>query len=198
MPLRWGAQGKLKGFPALFVNDMQLAPEVQRKGVGKHVLSLLELMARKHKMTFMMLKIFKGNDAGKALALSRAGFAQDDMFCAAVEPIEIIQKCLCPGDLEKEGVSANARAWVKTPKKKAADEAVTPPTSPGDEAPAAGASVAHLGSKFSAALQQVPTLQVVALCVRPRACCAGADGSSWRSSSRCPRSRPRSGSWPSS
>ena len=50
----------MEGFPSLLVNDLQLAPEVQRKGLGRHMAMTLEMIARKQKMTFMQLKIFKG------------------------------------------------------------------------------------------------------------------------------------------
>ena len=48
-------QGVMQGEPVLFVADAFVAPAAQRKGLGKHLFSLLELVARKEAMTGLMV-----------------------------------------------------------------------------------------------------------------------------------------------
>lgn len=181
-------QGKLKGFPALFVSDLQLSPSVQGKGLGKHLVSALQLIAMKEKMTFMskstnlrtandenqaglllrvscavaVMKVFKGCDSGRGFATSLKGFALDYSFVGADEPIEIFQKCLCPADLTTEGFSLEGAAQttpVKPKTRKKAESAVTPPSEPGGRQIAAGGGKA-LGQQFAAAMGQFKVLSV--------------------------------------
>eukprot|EP01051_Picozoa_sp_SAG22_P010215 SAG22_NODE_905_length_6570_cov_9.540411_2_plen_450_part_00 len=163
-------QGRLKGFPALFLNDMQLAPAVQDKGVGKHLCAALQLIAMKNKMTFMMMKTFKGDEAAKAFATSLKGFALDYSFVGADEPIEIVQKCLCPADLTNEQIPTEGMAMAApraTPAKKKGggpkftESAVTPPSEPGASRLAAGGGgggAQQLGASFAAAMGQFKVL----------------------------------------
>lgn len=43
-------RGEMTGAPALWVFNFQLEPSIQRKGLGRHIMSLLELVGRKHAM----------------------------------------------------------------------------------------------------------------------------------------------------
>ena len=45
------------GQSSLFVWDLQLLPTHQRKGLGKHMMSVIELIARKNKMAFVQLLV---------------------------------------------------------------------------------------------------------------------------------------------
>jgi GNAT superfamily N-acetyltransferase len=59
---------EMAGAPVLLVRDLQVAPEAQRKGLGRHLCQLLELVARKHAMRGVMLL----NPAGTPGATARA------------------------------------------------------------------------------------------------------------------------------
>lgn len=52
----------MKGETCLFIYDIQVEPEYQRKGLGKHLMQLCELMGTKQKMKFVQLLIPNGND----------------------------------------------------------------------------------------------------------------------------------------
>jgi hypothetical protein len=58
----------MEGGPALFVDDLQLTREAQRKGVGKLIMGLMELIARKQRMSFVMVR-----RAGSGCVEMRAG-----------------------------------------------------------------------------------------------------------------------------
>lgn len=43
----------------LYVYDIQLEPEAQRKGLGKFMMQLMELIARRAQMEWVMLTVLK-------------------------------------------------------------------------------------------------------------------------------------------
>ena len=49
----------------LYVYELQVAPSAQRIGLGKRLMQLLELIAVKQKMKWVMLTLFKFNDAAR-------------------------------------------------------------------------------------------------------------------------------------
>ena len=66
--------------PALYVMDLQVEPEVQRKGIGRHLMRTLELIARKQGMMHVMLPVVVKDEAAKQFVLSGLnGFKQDDL-----------------------------------------------------------------------------------------------------------------------
>ena len=65
---------EMAGAPVLLVRDLQVAPEAQRKGLGRHLCQLLELVARKHAMRGVMLL----NPAGTPGATARAFVDADE------------------------------------------------------------------------------------------------------------------------
>ena len=66
--------------PALYVMDLQLEPEVQRKGLGRHLMRTLELVARKQGMMHLMMPVVIKDDTTKQFALSGLnGFKLDDL-----------------------------------------------------------------------------------------------------------------------
>ncbi len=144
--LQGDIEQKMEGFPSLLVNDLQLAPEVQRKGLGRHLAMTLEMIARKQKMTFMQLKVFKGCVAGEGFVSTKLkGFAPDSTWVSPSEPIRMLQKLLNPADLKNAGVDAPS----------ASDQAVSPPTSPQDAASptASGAAAASAAPKQAKPLE---------------------------------------------
>ena len=69
----------MAGLHSLFVYDLHLEADAQRKGLGRHVLNLLQLVARKHKMSVMQVLVPEGCDGMESLLLDRAGFGEDEM-----------------------------------------------------------------------------------------------------------------------
>jgi hypothetical protein len=59
MQFRFSFQGEflneMSGKPSLFIWDLQVLPEVQRKGLGRHFLILAELIARTTRMQFVQV-----------------------------------------------------------------------------------------------------------------------------------------------
>jgi len=51
----------VEGEPSLFVDEIQLLPAFRRQGIGKYTMTLIELIARKHKMASMTVPLVKGN-----------------------------------------------------------------------------------------------------------------------------------------
>lgn len=147
--LQGDIEQKMEGFPSLLVNDLQLVPEAQRKGLGRHLAMTLEMIARKQKMTFMQLKLYKGSEAGEGFVASKLkGFAPDTTWVSPSEPIRMLQKLLSPADLKKAGVELPS----------ASDQAVSPPTSPQDAAATAGTDAA--ATPAAAAPKQAKPLEL--------------------------------------
>lgn len=56
----------------------QLEPEFQRKGLGKFIMTIVELIARKQRMQHMMIPLVKGNPAAFDFIIKKIrGFAVD-------------------------------------------------------------------------------------------------------------------------
>ena len=71
--LQGEAVGVIGGEPCLYVMDAQLEPAVQRKGLGTHMFSMLDTIARKQGMNHLMLPFVKGDL--KTLGLELAKFS---------------------------------------------------------------------------------------------------------------------------
>ena len=65
------------GAEVLYVYDMQLEAAAQRKALGKHLLCVMELAARKVEMAWVMLTVFKSNAASMAF-FAKNGYEIDD------------------------------------------------------------------------------------------------------------------------
>jgi len=61
----------------LYVYEIQLAPSVQRRGLGARMLSVVESMAVKLKMRKIKLTVFKSNGAALAFYLNKLGYDVD-------------------------------------------------------------------------------------------------------------------------
>ena len=48
-------------FDVLYVYELQLTPSVQRKGLGKHLMQMMEIIAKQCSMQFVMLTVLKNN-----------------------------------------------------------------------------------------------------------------------------------------
>jgi GNAT superfamily N-acetyltransferase len=51
---------RMEGEPSLLVYDLQLQPEIRRKGLGKHLMMLSEIVARKNNMSCVMVQACTG------------------------------------------------------------------------------------------------------------------------------------------
>ena len=85
---RFTVQGEvmdtMAGDPCLYVWDVQLEPSVQRKGLGKHLLMILELIARREKMEHLCVPVQLNDETSTAWIESIRGFAQDDALRSLV------------------------------------------------------------------------------------------------------------------
>ena len=61
----------------LYVYDVQLEPAARRKKLGKHLMLVMELCARKWQMQWVMLTVFKNNQESMSF-FSRLGYEIDD------------------------------------------------------------------------------------------------------------------------
>jgi len=88
---------QMDGFPAILVYDLHLESAVRGKGLGKHIMQLLELVARKNKLSFLMTFVpdARACEKAKSFFLSTLkGFAVDNMYTEDGEGIVVLQKCL--------------------------------------------------------------------------------------------------------
>lgn len=72
---RFTLQGELvdceEGEPAIIVYDIQVAPLYQRKGLGKHLMQLIELIADRYHIQFVMAPLIKGDPRSLAFFQSK-------------------------------------------------------------------------------------------------------------------------------
>jgi ribosomal protein S18 acetylase RimI-like enzyme len=66
------------GALVLYLYEVQLAPTMQRRGLGKLLMQLLLLVARKHGMELMVLTVFKNNTGAMRFYRERLGFDIDE------------------------------------------------------------------------------------------------------------------------
>ncbi|RLN52147.1 hypothetical protein BBJ28_00021744 [Nothophytophthora sp. Chile5] len=66
------------GVPVLYLYEVQLASTAQRRGLGKFLMQLLQLVARRHGMELMVLTVFKSNSGAMRFYRDRLGFAIDE------------------------------------------------------------------------------------------------------------------------
>lgn len=84
---RFTVQGEvldqMAGEICLYVMDIHLSSAVQRKGLGKHLLVLLELIARREKMSRVSLPVFNGDSITVAwLHKTGRGIVDDESYAA--------------------------------------------------------------------------------------------------------------------
>jgi GNAT superfamily N-acetyltransferase len=84
---RFTVQGEvidqMMGETCLYVLDMHLEKEIQKKGLGKHLLVILELIARKQSMSRLSFPIFLGDEATKTWLLKQGkGYSLDISYSA--------------------------------------------------------------------------------------------------------------------
>ena len=121
---------EMEGETCLLVQDLQLQKAVQRKGLGRHLLSLAQLIGRKQGMSTVATKVFVNDVKAQAFMAQMPGFAVTYEFVPEGEPLEVWEKSLTAAPAQ----APRAVALVTTPSKNGASsadkEAVSPPTSP--------------------------------------------------------------------
>jgi len=109
---RFSMQGELLdemiGMPTLFVYDLQIASKIQHKGVGLHVMNLLQLIARKESMTFVSMLVPWGCVAMETFIENKLkGFEEDELDYAPgsvddyedLEGLSIFHRCINPANM---------------------------------------------------------------------------------------------------
>ena len=94
-------------FEVLYVFELQLEDSVRRKGLGRHLMSLLELIARKQGMKWVMLSVFKSNTAADTFYREKMKYTMDELspsaaFLDDTAGYEILSKCMDPALKEKQ------------------------------------------------------------------------------------------------
>jgi len=84
----------MEGEPVLLVADCFLEPSAQRRGLGRHLFALLELVALKEKMTGIMIAAYPQTITAVApFALTRLkGYVQDSTWAPADESVVLFCK----------------------------------------------------------------------------------------------------------
>ena len=78
--LQGEAVGVEGGRPALYIMDIQVEPEVQRKGLGCHLMQIAEIIACKQGMMHLMMPVVVKDEKARMFLLSGlSGFQQDDL-----------------------------------------------------------------------------------------------------------------------
>jgi len=106
----------------LYVYEIQIAEALQRKGVGKFLMQLCELVARKNEMKGVMLTCFKNNPAAMDFYLQKLKYRIDPISPSYVNPLaaeeytyEIVSKLFC--DEAKKALKKRAEeargAWLE-------------------------------------------------------------------------------------
>jgi GNAT superfamily N-acetyltransferase len=96
---RFSVQGdvldQMAGEPSLFLWDLHVEENKQRKGLGKHLLTVLELIARREKMNFLCVPIQLHDEISLSWISQARGYAPDTIlkelmqFDAEMEGFEV-------------------------------------------------------------------------------------------------------------
>ncbi|GFY57434.1 n-alpha-acetyltransferase 40 [Trichonephila inaurata madagascariensis] len=65
-------------YPILYCYELQIENAIQRKGIGKHLMSILTLIAYKFKLVKILLTVFKDNTAGLNFYRNSLHFGRDE------------------------------------------------------------------------------------------------------------------------
>ncbi|CAN6714488.1 unnamed protein product [Malus baccata var. baccata] len=78
--------------PVLYVYELQLEPRVQGKGLGKFLMQLIELIARKNQMGAVVLTVHKSNSVAMNFYLSKMRYIISTISPSRVDPLIWIEK----------------------------------------------------------------------------------------------------------
>lgn len=98
---RFTVQGEvidtMAGEPCLYIYDMHIEDHSQRKGLGKHLLMLLELIARREKMKLLSLPVQIGdNETSDWLTHIGRGWAVDESISSLGFDADVEVSCMYP------------------------------------------------------------------------------------------------------
>jgi len=131
---RFSVQGDvldvMAGQPSLFLWDIHVDEDMQRKGLGKHLLTLLELIARREKMQYVCVPIQLHDELSLSWIAQARGYAPDVFlrelmeFDAEMEGFEVFSKPLAPPvpKVSVESLPVNVVTPTKLPAAKAPAE----------------------------------------------------------------------------
>lgn len=94
---RFIAQG---AFPVLYLFEIQLERSARRRGVGKHLMRMVEVIAKRTGMGWVMLTVFNENVSARKLYMNKLGYRVDETSPSRVGKrgehfqYEILSKCL--------------------------------------------------------------------------------------------------------
>lgn len=100
----------------LYCYEIQLCPDVRKKGLGKFMMQILELMANKYEMQCVMLTVFKSNNVAQEFFMKKLNYQVDEIspqqgiYDDKDYSYEILSK------LTKSGKAAAAAAAAAAPK----------------------------------------------------------------------------------
>ena len=106
---------RMTGAPCMFVWDVHLDPSVQRKGLGKHIMTVLELISRREKMHMICIPVQLGDEITGAWVSTLKGYGRD-----------VAMKNVIDFDPDVEGFAVYAKLLVAP---KPAPEAAVPEVS---------------------------------------------------------------------
>jgi GNAT superfamily N-acetyltransferase len=105
---------QLEGEASLIVYDLQVTAECQRKGLGKHMMMVLELIARKNKLSFLLVPVVHGNEAAdNFFRQTLKGYVRDVNEDGLHDVRNIFSKCLDKQIKERASAAAKAAADVQ-------------------------------------------------------------------------------------
>lgn len=133
---------QLLGEPTLYLCDIHLEPKFRRRGLGKHLVTLLELVARRERMLHLALPVQLEDDETKEwIEHALKGFVCDDGSVALGE--------LCGFDAQLEGFYVYSKQF---PPPRAAAAAASPHTPAAKGNAATGESPTGIADPAAAAL----------------------------------------------
>ena len=112
----------MAGLPVLMLWDIHLIEELQRKGLGKHVLTVLELIARREQMKMITIPVQLNDEVASAWVSKCRGYTPDESleelvgFDAETEGFHVYAKSL-PAPVAKAAVVESTAAVTTTPTK---------------------------------------------------------------------------------
>eukprot|EP00823_Brevimastigomonas_motovehiculus_P003235 TRINITY_DN1953_c0_g1_i1.p1 TRINITY_DN1953_c0_g1~~TRINITY_DN1953_c0_g1_i1.p1 ORF type:complete len:341 (-),score=145.74 TRINITY_DN1953_c0_g1_i1:1-1023(-) len=136
------AVGEMTGLPTLYVDEIQFISSVQRKGVGKYLLVLIELIARKLHLSFIFIPLVKGCTAMRSLLINKLHYEVNKSFSTDEEdPQELLSKKL---EVKEEQKSATIMTMAK-----AIESTSTSTSSSASASSASSSSLSSLSSSSS-------------------------------------------------
>ncbi|XP_059668613.1 uncharacterized protein LOC132313715 [Cornus florida] len=78
--------------PVLYVYELQLEPHVQGKGLGKFLMQLIELIARKNRMGAVVLTVQKANLLALTFYMSKLGYSISSISPSRIDPLIGLEK----------------------------------------------------------------------------------------------------------